>query len=286
MSVELRLAIAKDLRAIKVMFRDLRTEAENHADDPDIPGGEAMFLLGPTADVEAWGYMKMSILMGRLDPEAAEGMRKGELEPPLSFLASWTDIVREERDQPTDLRATVDREADYLLNSIDWMLSLDEYDEPRFLQVDDFANGLKDIRRGMENVLRDGERSELARVTCVNDECAEKPRLVKVYADDAVNDHHKCPACRQPYDFDEFVRAAKIHAFSETADDAWVTVADAAYSIGRPANTIRTWIKNWKVSTQRAPGVPTTIYVSWPEVRDINAEARRVEARRKARRIA
>lgn len=284
MSTELRLQIARDLRAIEELWGDLPEEAANRSDDKMFPGGDALVMLAPAANLEAWehGYENVE----REGGDTAYIYDQAAELHPLLVLATWEDAIRDERNQPTDLRATIGRAADYIRNSLDWALSSDETGNVNFLGVDQLSIDLKRCRAMLENLLHDGVRAEFARVTCTVPSCDEKPRLMKVYADDAAKDHHKCPACKAEYDYDAFVAAAKVHAFSEAADKTWMTVADAAFSISRPVNTLRTWIKAEKISTQQAPGVPTTVYVFWPDVRDVHKEARVVEARRKAKKIA
>lgn len=284
MTAELRVSIARDLRAILDLWRNLPEEAEYRADDKEFPGGDALVMLAPAANLEAWEHRyEAAEQMGR-DTRYVND-QEAELHP-LLVLATWEDAIRDERDQPTDLRATVERAADYVGRSVDWMLGVDEYGDQNFLGIDQLSIDLRRCRAMLENLLHDGERAEWTRVTCIHDMCDEKPRLMKVYGDTVADDHYRCPACRQPYQFEEYVSAAKIHAASESAADAWVTIADAAHSIERPARTIRTWINDWKVSTQRAPGVPTTIYVYWPDIREVDKDAQVREARRKAVRIA
>jgi hypothetical protein len=284
MSTELRVQVARDLRAIVTLWRDLPEEAAYRADDKDMPGGDALVMLGPVANLEAWEHRYEAAESAGRDTRYVND-QQAELHP-LLVLATWEDAIRDERDQPTDLRATVERAADYVGSSIDWMLATDENGDVNFLGIDQLSIDLRRCRASLENLLHDGDRAEWARVTCINDDCDEKPRLMKVYGDTAADDHHKCPACRARYDYDEFLRAAKVHAASEMADDAWVTVADAAHSISRPANTIRGWIAAEKLSTQRAPLKPSTTYVLWSDVRTADKDARVVEARRKANRIA
>ena len=280
---EVRLQVARDLREIERLYASLRVEAINRSGHPDMPGGPAMVMLGPGANVEAFGYMQLSAIFGRIEDEAVEEVLKSDIEPPLSFLASWVDLMREERGQDQTRRtASIAGEVRYLSAALDWMTSTNDEGVPWYLQVEDFAAGLSRVRSALENVLHDGDRAEWARVTCINDDCGEKPRLMKVYEDDAADDHHKCPACGGMYDYDEYVRAANVHAASEAAEDAWVTVADAAHSLSRPANTVRTWIKTDRVSTQKAPGKSTLTYVYWPDVREADKTARVMEIKRRA----
>lgn len=280
--LRLRVAIARDLSDIVTLYADLQTEARYRFADSDMPGGDALVMLGPVANLEAWNYRQLSELMGRTHDGIGLDDRNGDPAPPLLVLAGWVDLIRQQRNQTTDLRATIRREADYLRGSLDWLIGNDKNGDATFLAVDELARDLHDVTRRLEDVLHDGIRHETTRVTCVMDDCDAKPRLIKVYSDvHPKYDGWKCPTCREDYDQTEYLSAQAQHMHSTAADDAWVTVADAAHSISRPASTIRTWIKNWKISSQRAPGIPTTIYVYWPEVRIADQEARLMTARRK-----
>lgn len=280
--LRLRVAIARDLTDIVTLYANLEDEATHRYASKEFPGGDALVMLGPVANLEAWNYRQLSELMGRTHAGIVLDERSGDPTPPLLILAGWVDVIREERNQPTDLRATIKREADYIRGSLDWLISTDEHGDASFLAIDELARDLHQVTRQLEDVLHDGIRPETTRVTCTMDRCDEKPRLVKVYSDtDEKYDSWLCPSCREPYDQTEYLSARAQHMHSEAAADAWVTVADAAHSISRPANTIRTWIKNWKISTQIVGSRPTTIYVYWPEVRIADQEARVITVRRK-----
>src|SRR5690606_18327130 len=58
---------ARHLTQIVHMYADLSTEAVNRASSKDMPGGDAMVLLAPGADLAAYKYRQMSAIMGRID---------------------------------------------------------------------------------------------------------------------------------------------------------------------------------------------------------------------------
>ena len=239
---EVRLQIAKDLTAVVQMFADLPGEAINRAGDPDIPGGAAMVMLGPGRDVEAFGYMELSAIMGRIDPHAVEEVLKSDLEPPLSFLASWADLIREERGQePSQRRATIKREATYLRSALDWMTATNDDGEPWFLSVDDFATQLGKTKRELENVLRAGDRADRIRAECKD--CTEAPRLClrRGEADDGSQDHWYCPACHSSGDQFWVARCWRQMLVKRGDAPEWMPLRAAAASVGRPVSTVRTW---------------------------------------------
>lgn len=49
-------SVARDLTVITELYEKLLTQATHLASDPDIPGGDAMVMLGPVASPEAWAH--------------------------------------------------------------------------------------------------------------------------------------------------------------------------------------------------------------------------------------
>lgn len=191
---DLRLDVSRSLREIGRMYANLADQALAAADDPDIPGGDAMVMLGPGADVEAFGYMQLSAIMGRIDMESVV---LDDIEPPLSFLASWVDIIREERGQhPSNRRATIQGELAYLWGALDWMTSVDEDGEPWWLPADDFSTQLRKVRHALESVVHDGFRPVrgMPCLYCRSDLLRDfSPR-------DGFLDSYTCEGCGKPYE--------------------------------------------------------------------------------------
>ena len=164
-----RINIARDLSAIEDAYLRLRIEAYHHADNPDIPGGDPMVMLGPRADVEAWGYVQLSAMTGRLNDSVTptqgpfgvkhrnvelDAIVALDVEPPLSFLAGWVDIIRAERQQGrSNQRATIGSEVDYLRNAIDWILATNDEGAPWWLPAEDFARQLGQVRWALDKAI-------------------------------------------------------------------------------------------------------------------------------------
>jgi hypothetical protein len=275
------------------MFVKLNDEAVNRAGDPNIPGGAAMVMLGPGADIEAWGYVQLSAIVGRLKlgiRGTTEHQRKLELdaiavedlEPPLSFLASWADIVREARGQaPSTRRASIGDEIDYLRSALDWMLSVNDEGEMWFIQVEDFARGLRKVRRAMEAVLHDGERADRINARCK--ECDEAPQLCVRKAEGVDGrDFWQCPSCRQGYD-EWGVRRCWRKMFVDHGEiPEWLHLRQAAAAVGRPVSTVRTWtLATDGRGNPKRPRVKSKIgdddrtWVCWADVRAVDDMTRR-----------
>lgn len=274
--------IGSDLTAIEDMFSALQEEAENRHSDREMPGGDALVMLGPGADVEAFGYVQISALVGRIPEEDVVLPDRHDIEPPLSFLASWEDIIREEREQPVWLNATIKRSAGYIRESIDWMLSLDENGEARFLAVDDLANGLAIVRRRMEDILRDGTRAEFTRVKCISPECETHPRLMKLWAAQVRWDRYRCPECRTEYNAKQY-ELAKAQNMHDRGVEKFISPRESADASEVPIKTVYSWMKRRKAERRwivPMDGNPYAV-VWWPDVRDLAIE-RRVRLDRQA----
>lgn len=169
----LRLNIAQDLREVKQLCLELRVEAWHRSADKVMPGGDALVMIGPVANMGDWeervAYAEFRYFADRADWVELDD-DDTDPEPPLLLLAHWEDLVRAERGTPTDLRATIERAADYLYDSLDWMLSFDEYGDARFLAVDDFARRLSQMRARLEAVLKEGTRFDTSAAACFKDD--------------------------------------------------------------------------------------------------------------------
>lgn len=277
---KIRIQLARDLREIKRMFGNVRDQAIANAADKDMPGGDAMVLLGVSADPEAWTYREMSEIFGRIDGWALD---EDPGDPSVLFtLARWVDVLRAEREQPTDLDATIDREADYILASVDWMLSEDADGDMNFIAIDDLASDIHAARIRLENILKDGERSILAKAKCMY--CDASPRVVRRFVDrdrTGRSDFWQCPnrECRHVYD-DEGVQRCINHELSNADGEVWLRATEAARISGRSIRTIRAWLQP-RISggDEEPPRVRSrrdqlgNLLVLWSDVRQANGHA-------------
>lgn len=167
MSVDLKVSIARDLRDIINLCADLGAEAIEHPNDRDFPGGDALNLEGPTANIEAWENRFETV--ERLGGDTRYGNdQEAELHP-LLVLGSWEAVVRDARNQESDLRVTVHRAADYLRGSLVWMCDLNESGYPNFAPMDVMASEFAKCRTMLENVLKEGTRNDSSAAACFND---------------------------------------------------------------------------------------------------------------------
>ena len=244
-------AARSDLKAIMDLCLSLPAEAVEKGVQ-----SEAMMLLGPSSDPEAWRNRATSAMVGRLDASYLEDCRD-ELHP-LWVLGTWEQVWRDHLDHSGIAPVTVASAHAYLDMQIGYM---SEQVEPAF---DEFARELRGCRAHLENVLHDGIREERSQVPCVDCET----RLIKVFAAKEADDHWLCPHCRRSYTDLEYARAQHFHMETERAD-RFVKVSVALGMIDRPEQTLRTWMADGKVKLERDPRTGA-ILVWWPDVRELH----------------
>jgi hypothetical protein len=285
--LELRNRINRDLGAVERLYADLHWQAVASYKDREMPGGRAMNMLGPAANRERWDEQYFAAEMqvweddSRSWPEFVDYFddQVDSDQHPLFVLDSWAQVVREERDQPTSLKATVSRCVDYLHGSVDWMLHTNEWNELEWFAVHEFARELRSLVTSMENVLSAGRRSDRIRTMCMY--CDEAPRLVRRWTESEDRDHWYCPGCGHGYDIDGVIRARHQRLLSEGAD-RWVAI-DIARDVADVDR--RTWW-SWRsrLQVRAACEIQTKrMVVWWPSVRElVKAREDRLAKRRGA----
>lgn len=226
------------LHDIARMCAALPTEAEHRGVE-----GEAMMLLGPTADPEARGHLEASVLAGRVPPDYLETATH-ELHP-LFVLGSWDAVWRDalEHDEST-ARLTVATAIGYINRQMTYMA------DHEHVPFDDFARDVRRCRAHLEAVLHDGEQVDRGApcMTC-------NVPLERTWGADAGNDGWRCPRCRQTSTEDQY-RFAIAHLHRDSA--AWLTDRDIEIRTGVKAGTVRVWAQRGEVERKRDQG--RTVY--------------------------
>lgn len=266
-----KIKVARDLTEIINLSLALPGQAINKAnqtiDGRVLPGGYAMIALTPVANIEAWEHQyeafetfNSSERPGRppIDLTHVED-EDDDWEPPLQTLRYWSDQYRKVHAAEWDHIPTINTEAKFLTHLIGWVAENEPY-------WDKFAGDINRARCRLENLLYAGKRPERTRVNCTNEACDRKPRLLRVYADTAINDHYKCPACKNRYTPQQFARAQLQHLSSEGAD-RHVKMQDARDAIDRPERTWNKWLRLWYVRSHKDP-ITGQVWVWWPDVRE------------------
>jgi hypothetical protein len=223
-------ATRDDLRTIAAMCDALSDEVLHRGTE-----SEAMVLLGPAADPEAWGHMTASVRVGRL-PESYLAAADDEHHP-LFVLGSWEMVWRDHLEQPTALRATLPRLVDYLDRQMHVMAA-----EP-LVPFEDFARDLRQCRSHLEVVLHDGEQRDTG-APCMT--CGVP--LVREWGLLVAADGWRCPRCRE-FSTDDQYRFAVAHLHRKEATH--LTDRDCAIRTGVKAGTIRSWAAKGYVERRR-----------------------------------
>lgn len=237
MSTDLALDIAQSLTAITILVRDLEGEALSRYADKDMPGGEALVMIAPVANMEAYNYRQLSELFGRTN--AKDGYEDPDIDaaPPLLVLADWHEQIRKARGLPAATkRATILREADGIRASIDWMLAENEDGIPNFMPADELAQALADLEKRLERILKAGDQVDRGApcMTCGG-------LLIMEYAEakgPREDDRWHCPKCHQWSTRDQYSMAVKNDYLQNSPT---LTAEDAAIRLGIAATQIRVW---------------------------------------------
>ena len=198
--------------------------------------GEAMMLLGPSADPEARGHLEASVLAGRVSADYLD-VADGELHP-LFVLGTWDAVWRDalEHDEPTE-RLTIPAAVDYLDRQMTYMAGHEH------VPFEDFARDLRRCAVHLERVLHDGEQRDTG-APCMD---CQVP-LERVWGMSLDGDGWRCPRCRR-VSTDAQYRFAVAHLHRSEAE--WLTDRDMEIRTGVKAGTVRVWARRGLVAAKR-----------------------------------
>ena len=244
------IAVSRDeLRSIAVLCDALPAEAEVRGVE-----GEAMMLLGPAADPEAWGHHVASAYAGRIPSYFLEDAR--DERHPVFVLGSWEMIYREHFEQPTDLKATLPRLVAYLDRQLHHMAA------EELIPFEDFARDIRTCRAHLESVLHAGEQRDTG-APCMRCNVS----LVRTWGKAEKADGWQCPRCHEWSSEDQY-RFAVAHLHREEATH--LTDRDYEIRTGVKAATVRSWARSGYVTRRQDSG--RTVYA----VADVMTRAKSV----------
>jgi hypothetical protein len=169
--------------------------------------GEAMMLLGPSADPEAWRNRAMSAMRGRIDAGYLDDCR--DEQHPLWVLGTWEQLYREEFDHASDLTQTIERAGDYLERVMHRAAESEE------VPFDDFARDVRGCRGHLEAVLADSNQGDPANIGCF--ECGSK--IERRLTATGFEDHWTCRSCRRRYTYAEYNFALRASLEAAQGDE-------------------------------------------------------------------
>lgn len=299
-----KVRVARDLRAILVMAPLLAERGIDLSADHEMPGGDATAAVAPVALPSAWERRTELTERAWMDKHAtavAMGTRiatddedrptmdeEDDLETPLQTLLFWSEDWRHQLGMDYGQDPTLTSEANFLANAdvIAWAVD----HEPRFKH---FAESIADTRTRVENIVREGEQETRSRVIC--DKCDKGKRLTLVYGKGERPDVWKCPSCKARFDNDALKRA---HAKQMRAQGAakWVDQTEAIgvlHAQGVQARAVRSWIRDDAEIETYTDQLTGKVNVWWPSLWrkhlieiQARADRKRLAAERKARRAA
>lgn len=195
---------------------------------------EAMHLLGPTAQPEAW--RQRGRFGHRYDLEA----RLGENHP-LWVLGTWEMLYRDAFDHTSHDRVSVTDAAGYLDRNLGYMSGYSD------VPFEDLARDARSCRAHLEAVLHDGEQRDQG-APCMN--CGALLERTWDHTGSG-NDGWKCPRCKRTSTEAQY-RFAVAHLHREEATE--LTDRDMEIRTGVKAGTIRVWANRDLVRKRRDSG--------------------------------
>lgn len=244
----LRNSIGSNLSSIQSLCRNLEDEAQHRFADSEMPGGEALVMLGPVANLEAFNYLKLSQIMGRTEGDRGLDDVKGDPAPPLLILADWGDrVAREKGDNRTE-KATIEREIAYLRSVIDWIVGTNSDGEPYFIDAGELDSQLAAVVKRLEAVMKEGTRITYG-APCLH--CVGVNMVRVEDAKYGLQDKFICPTCRRDYtkaSYDYVVSISHLHHATE------LTAVQIETRTGIKASRVRVWGARYEgLKTKRSP---------------------------------
>lgn len=243
-------------------------------------GGEAMVLLGPTADPEAIGHVEASIAAGRLPSDYLDSADH-ELHP-LFVLGSWDMVWRDALEHDETDRLTVATAVDYLDRQMTYMAGYEH------VPFEDFARNLRDCHAHIEAVVHDGVSREegapcmscgamLRKPSAERRDCKHQTParrwldVLRTYPEIRAHvteeraareacvacdqggraDVWECPKCKRRHSEDQY-RFAVMQLHREEAE--WLTDREMELRTGVKAGTVRRWAHDGHVDKRRDSG--------------------------------
>lgn len=192
--------VRSDLIDIERLMAAMPTEAVHRG-----VNSEAMMLVGPGADPEAWAWRRAA--QAAREDVLLSSLEDADPHHPRTVLGFWEVAFREDYEQPTELEWTLSRCVDYLTGRLTTLGRDDEQDFPAF------AREVRTCRSHMEAVLHDQAMGDPANVGCFD--CGSQ--LERKLTTSGFEDVWTCKSCRRRYTYAEYNFALRAALEGKTA---------------------------------------------------------------------
>lgn len=175
-------------------LHDIARKCDSLPDEVEHRGvnGEAMMLLGPSADPEQRGHLEASVAAGRVSPDyLAEAV--GETHP-VWVLGTWDMVWRDALDHGTAELVTLAEAVTYIDTQMTYMSGY------AHVPFEDFSRDLRRCLAHLDAVIHDQAFGDRANVACF--ECRGK--LERRLTKDGFEDVWTCHKCRRKYTYAEY----------------------------------------------------------------------------------
>lgn len=200
--------------------------------------GEAMMLLGPATDPEAWGHRQASARAGRIPADYLDDAT--DENHPVFVTGTWDMTYRDAFEHDDSAVLTLAGAIDYLDRNLTYAATWVH------VPFEDMARDLRRCVAHLEAVLHDGEQVDKG-APCMS--CGVL--LERVWGADDKGDGWRCPKCRESSSEDQYRLAVK-HLHREEAD--YLTDRDMEIRTGVKAGTVREWARRGHVTKRTDAG--------------------------------
>lgn len=215
--------VRENLREIGRLCDSLPAEVEHRGVE-----GEAMMLLGPATNPEAWGHREASAKAGRINAAYLDDARD-ELHP-LFVLGGWDMVYRDAFDHEEAEVMTLASTVGYLDRNLTYAATWPH------VPFEDMARDLRRCVGHLERVLHDGEQVDEG-VPCLT--CSRPLR--RVWGDGKREDGWECQRCHEQSSEAQYRFAVKADYI---ANAEWLTDVDMAVRFiddGVLPTNVRSW---------------------------------------------
>lgn len=197
---------AECMASTRVALHEIATLCDALPDEVKHRGvtGEAMMLLGPSADPEARGHLEASIACGRVPQDWLE--HADNERHPLYVLGTWLMIWQDALEHDDQAAVTIEHAVEYLDRQLTYMGGYEH------VPFEDFTADLRRCSNHLRAVLHDQNQGDRAGVGCF--ECGRD--LERLLGKQGFDDYWTCQGCHRRYTVAEYNFALRAALEAQT----------------------------------------------------------------------